>query len=93
MPFGPPLTVKPPHELLGDMLLAAGQPADAVSAFQKALERAPNRAMALVGLARAARAAGDNAEAGLACAALRTIWHAADDGFVASAASGCPPGP
>jgi tetratricopeptide (TPR) repeat protein len=90
MPFGPPLTVKPPHELLGDMLLAAGQPADAVNAFQKALERAPNRAMALVGLARAARAAGDNAEAGRACAALRTIWHAADDGFVASAASGCP---
>jgi len=93
MPFGPPLTVKPPHELLGDMLLAAGQPADAVSAFRKALERAPNRAMALVGLARAARAAGDNAEAGRACAALRTIWHAADDAFAAGATNGCPKGP
>ena len=78
---------------LGDMLLAAGQPADAVSAFRKALERAPNRAMALVGLARAARAAGDNAEAGRACAALRTIWHAADDAFAAGATNGCPKGP
>ena len=54
-PSGPPWTIKPPHELLGELLLAADRPEEARRAFEQALERHPNRARALLGAARAAR--------------------------------------
>jgi len=54
--FGPPATLKPPHELLGELQLQAGHPHDAVAAFRTALERTPLRANALRGLAEAAEA-------------------------------------
>src|SRR5581483_7079962 len=47
VPFGPPLTVKPPHELLGDLLLAVGRPAEARAEFQRALLGTPGRSRAL----------------------------------------------
>ena len=76
--FGPPVVVKPSHELLGETLLALDRPAEAQRAFSRALELAPRRALALRGLARAAAAAGDTAAAERAGAALRKIHHAAD---------------
>jgi tetratricopeptide (TPR) repeat protein len=51
--FGPPFVDKPAQELLGDVLLAMGRAADAAAAYQSALERAPNRAASVRGLARA----------------------------------------
>jgi hypothetical protein len=51
--FGPPPTVKPPHELLGELLLKMGRPGEARAEFGKALERTPNRALSVAGLARA----------------------------------------
>ena len=51
--FGPPVVPKPPAELLGDQLLAAGRPAEAVAAYRTALERTPGRKAAVEGLARA----------------------------------------
>ena len=51
--FGPPVVPKPPSELLGDQLLAAGRAADAEAAYRTALERTPGRAPAVEGLARA----------------------------------------
>lgn len=51
--YGPPPTVKPPHELLGELLLKMGRPAEARAEFGKALERTPNRALTVAGLARA----------------------------------------
>ena len=59
--FGPPDVVKPAHELLGEMLLEAGRPADARKEFEAALARYPGRALSLLGLARAASKAGDAA--------------------------------
>ncbi len=59
MEFGPPDVVKPPHELLGEWLLADGRPAEAVRAFTRALELMPGRRVALLGLAAAARQSGD----------------------------------
>lgn len=56
--FGPPVVDKPSHELLGEVLLKLGKPAEAQKAFQAALERAPRRALALQGLARASERAG-----------------------------------
>jgi len=78
MPFGPPVTIKPPHELLGELLLAAHQPDAAIAEFQLALARAPRRPMSLLGLAQAQQAAGRSAEAAKTYATLAEIWHAAD---------------
>lgn len=79
MEYGPPDVVKPSHELLGEMLLELGRPAEAQAEFERALALAPNRALSLVGLRRAATAAGDEKTATRAYAALREVWHAADD--------------
>lgn len=76
--FGPPDVVKPPHELWGEVLLGLGRPGEAQREFQRALEMAPRRAVALLGLVRAATAAGDSATATQARADLRDVWRAAD---------------
>ena len=76
--FGPPMVAKPTFELLGEILLAAGKPADAQAAFQKSLARTPGRSRSLIGLARAASAAGDRATAESAAQKLKSNWHAAD---------------
>jgi tetratricopeptide (TPR) repeat protein len=52
--FGPPATLKPPRELLGEVLLAAGRKAEAHAEFERALATAPLRRAALAGRERAA---------------------------------------
>ena len=76
--YGPPDIVIPSHELMGEMLLAAGRPADARKQFEMSLARAPRRALSLLGLARAAAKAGDTAASKEAYAELGAIWSAAD---------------
>lgn len=76
--FGPPDVVKPTHELLGEFLLALKRPAQARTEFVRALELAPGRSPALLGLARAARAAGDTTAAERALAELGRNWSDAD---------------
>jgi tetratricopeptide (TPR) repeat protein len=61
--YGPPLPVKPSTELLGEVLLNDGRWEEAQIAFQKSLQRTPRRTASLVGLAHAARKAGDLATA------------------------------
>jgi hypothetical protein len=51
--YGPPWSVKPLDELLGELFLADGQNAQAVDAFQRTLVSYPNRRLALEGLATA----------------------------------------
>jgi len=76
--FGPPFVDLPAYELLGDLLLQAGNAAQARDAFQTALQRTPERTACLSGLARAETASGD-AEAGRQIETrLHQIWHAAD---------------
>ena len=48
----------PARELLGDILMLHNQPAQALAAYEKTLEREPNRLRTLAGAARAAKAAG-----------------------------------
>jgi hypothetical protein len=62
-PLGPPKPIKPSPELLGDVLLELGRPAEARDAFRQALQRNANRTLSLLGLARAAKALGDAAGA------------------------------
>ena len=64
--------------MLGEQLLAQGQPEAARVEFEAALKRAPNRALSLLGLARAQSAAGDSAEARSTYRKLADNWHAAD---------------
>ena len=70
-PSGPPgeqdddPPIKPAHELLGEVLLEIGRPADAAKQFAIGLERMPNRPRLLVGAARAALKANEQATARL----------------------------
>lgn len=50
--FGPPVIRKPSNELLGEVLLELGQPAEARAAFDAALELAPGRVLSLEGRKR-----------------------------------------
>lgn len=76
--FGPPDVVKPTHELLGEVLLEFGQAGEAQREFVRALALAPGRARSLLGLGRAALAAGDSAAARKALTDLKRAWHSAD---------------
>jgi tetratricopeptide (TPR) repeat protein len=78
--FGPPPIIKPPQELLGELLLKDGKPKQAQEAFEASLKRAPNRAQSLLGLARAQDAAGDKAGATSTYKQLLTNWKRADAG-------------
>jgi tetratricopeptide (TPR) repeat protein len=80
--FGPPSVVKPTHELAGEILLAAGRFSEAQREFTRALELAPGRSRSLLGLARAASRAGDQAIATRAARDLLRNWHSADKGLV-----------
>ena len=76
--FGPPVPPKPSHELYGEMLLAAGRPADARVHFETALSRSPKRYHALQGLAEAARQMGDESVAAQIAELVREVRQSAD---------------
>jgi tetratricopeptide (TPR) repeat protein len=76
--FGPPVVVKPAHELLAEMLLDAKRAADARKEFETTLSKTPGRALALLGLARSASQSGDATAARQAYAELVRIWSRAD---------------
>jgi len=75
--FGPPVPVKPAHELLGEMLLAAGRAKEAEAQFERTLAKCPKRAPALRGLAQAARQSGDAQTAQRTADDLKAFWHGA----------------
>jgi hypothetical protein len=74
-----PGPLAPARELLGEMLLEAGQPADAVKEFEATLQKEPDRYRALAGAARAAAQAGDRATASRHYARLLKVCERADD--------------
>ena len=51
--FGPPVPVKPSHELFGEILLELDRPEEAAEQFRLGLARAPNRSLLVSGLAHA----------------------------------------
>ena len=73
--FGPPIPVKPAHELYGEELLAAHRPKDAREEFQRALAHAPKRAQSLRGLTKAEAAAGDTDASRRSLDDLKSFWH------------------
>jgi tetratricopeptide (TPR) repeat protein len=68
-----PGPLAPARELLGDLLLELGRPAEALAAFRTALRTEPNRYHTLDGARRAATAAGDARAAAGYAAELRTL--------------------
>ena len=52
--FGPPVLVKPPHELYGDFLLLNNRPAEALEEFEKVFVRSPRRTLSIQGVLEAA---------------------------------------
>jgi hypothetical protein len=58
-----PGPLAPAHELLGEMLLEANQPAAALKEFEASLKKEPNRFRSVHGAGRAAESAGDRTKA------------------------------
>jgi tetratricopeptide (TPR) repeat protein len=83
-PAGPPY-LPPALEVLGNTLLEAGKPQEAIAAFTKELELRRNRSESLLGLARARLAAGDSKGATEAYAKLLVNWKNADPNLPALA--------
>ncbi len=79
--LGPPVPVKPAHELVGEMLMDLRRPKEAIPAFETSLKRHPRRALSLLGLGRAAMAIKDTARAMTAYGDLRQVWKKADKGL------------
>ena len=73
-PNGAADPVKPSHELLGEVLLEIGRPAEAATAFDTCLLRMPNRARSLIGAARAHAAAGHKDLAEARYKTLMSFW-------------------
>ena len=79
-PIARPYPIKPAVELYAEALLASGDAAGAVAQFQASLTRTPRRAASLIGLARAAQAAGQRTLALKSAREFVAMWHAADAG-------------
>jgi tetratricopeptide (TPR) repeat protein len=77
-PFGLPSPIKPAPELLGEVLLEAGRPREAIDAFNQALQRNAGRSSCVLGLARAAAALGQTATARQHYAQLLASYDRAD---------------
>jgi tetratricopeptide (TPR) repeat protein len=77
-PSGPPVPLKPAHELYGEVLLEAGRAEEASRQFEASLLRTPNRAASLLGAARSAVRMGDREAARRRYAALAEVWRQAD---------------
>ena len=78
-PIARPYPPKPAGELYAEALAGLGQPAAAVVEYQKVLARLPRRPMALLGLARASKAAGNAAGARTAANDFLRLWRLADN--------------
>jgi len=76
--FGPSFPPKPAHELYGEALLSLDRPAEALTHFEKTLDRYPGRALALMGKAKAAAQAGKTDLAEKARTTLTDQWTDAD---------------
>jgi tetratricopeptide (TPR) repeat protein len=77
-PLGLPRPIKPASELFGEILLELGRPREAAAAFERALERWPNRSLAVLGRARAAAAQGDRDSAHRHYRGFLANWRNAD---------------
>ncbi len=76
--YGPPQMTKPAYEVLGEVLMLAEKPAEAVKAFERQLESTPLRTSTLVNQMKAAAAAGDTSKVTSIDSQLTANWRHAD---------------
>jgi hypothetical protein len=77
-PHGPPILIKPSHELFGEILLPVGRSREDAEQFATALSRHKNRARPLLGAARAAARGGDMQGAANTYRQFTRQWQQAD---------------
>jgi hypothetical protein len=77
-PISGPAFSLTPRERLAEALLAGGKPKESLAEYERVVEARPNRALALLGGARAARAAGEAAKEQALYRALADLWAGAD---------------
>jgi hypothetical protein len=77
-PVARPYPIKPATELYAEILLGTGDAAGALRQFKASLARTPRRAQSLLGLARAASAAGQPALAAGTAREFLKVWRLAD---------------
>jgi hypothetical protein len=65
-------------EQIGELLVAAGKPKEAIALYRDALADRPRRARSMFGLARAQAAAGDRAGSAKTYRDLAEMWSHAD---------------
>jgi hypothetical protein len=75
-----PGPIKPAHELLGEMLLEAGKPAEALLEFEATMKKEPNRFRGVYGAAVAAERSADKAKAKTYYSQLLKICEHGDAG-------------
>jgi hypothetical protein len=68
-----PGPLAPAHELLADLLMGAGKPAQALAEYRATMAQEPNRYRALYGAMKAAEASGDRASAAQYSAAVQKL--------------------
>jgi tetratricopeptide (TPR) repeat protein len=73
-----PGAILPAREQLGELLLEAGQPADALIAYEASLQRAPRRLVSLYGAAHSAKLTGNAEKAKRYFAELAEMTKASD---------------
>ena len=78
IPIAGPAFSLTPRERLAEALLAAERPAEALAEYERVVEARPNRALSLLGAARAARASGDASKERAHYRALADLWTDAD---------------
>lgn len=76
---GPPVIIKPSNELYGEILIDAGRYTEAIASFDKALQRAPNRSLALLGKYKALMKSNQTQKAAEVKELLMKNWANADD--------------
>lgn len=76
---GPPVVIKPAHELYGELLLANGSAKEAVAQFDIALQHNPNRSLSLLGKYKALKKLGETQKAAAAKKLLMTNWQMGDE--------------
>jgi tetratricopeptide (TPR) repeat protein len=74
----PPFPAIPANELCGNLLLDLNRPGEALTYFQKASLRTPNRPKVIFGMARAAQALGDHESAAKTYQEFLEMWKTAD---------------
>lgn len=76
---GPPVILKPSHEIYGEILLTMGNSGEAIKQFDLSLQRAPNRSLSLLGKYKALKNLGENQKAAQIKDMLLKNWKDADE--------------